>query len=227
MIVKVSALILLFLSLNFYAQDLSFKPTQPNQQDELTRHLSAAETYQISGDLVNAQIENRAIIAIGLQKSGNISIEEGKLQDAVKTLSESRNYADNASVRIDLAAAYLQMNELEKALQEAEAAVNLDPKNAYARYILGNIYYTKENYAAALPELEKVLILAPDFDSARALGLTYLHLKQPERAKLLFEEMQTSVKKERAQICTLSSVRLTNKRIIRSKPNANSNALWR
>ncbi len=52
--------------------------------------------------------------------------------------------------------------------------LNLDPKNAYARYILGNIYFTKEDYQAALPELEKVLILAPDFDAARALGLTYL-----------------------------------------------------
>ena len=194
---KVLALILLFFSLNFDAQKL---PVKPNQPDELAKHLSAAETYQISGDLVNAQIENRAIAAIGLQKFGNIYLEEGKLREAVNTLSQSKDYADNSQIRIDLAAAYIQLNETDKAQAEAEAAVAFDAKNASARYILGNIYYTKGDYAAALPELEKVIVLAPDFDSARALGLTYLHLKQLERAKLLFEEMQNSLKKDSADL---------------------------
>ena len=198
MIVKVSALVLLFFSFNIYAQNTSVKPARQLQENDLEKHLSAAETYQIAGDLINAAIENRMIIAIGLHRLGNISIEEGKYRDAVKTLSESKSYNDNARVRIDLAVAYLRTNEIEKALEEARTAVNLDQDNAYARYILGNIYYTKGDYAAALPELEKVLLTAPNFDSARALGLTYLHLKQLERAKLLFEEMQGSLKKENA-----------------------------
>ena len=198
--VKVAVLILLFLSVNLYAQSPIAKPAQPIQEENLAKHISAAETYQISGDLVNAQIENRQIVAVGLQKFGNISIEEGKLQDAVKQLSESKLYADNARVRVDLAVAYLQMNEIEKALDEARAAVDYDPKDAYARYILGNIYFTKENYQAALPELEKVLLLAPNFDAARALGLTYLYLKQPARAKLLFEEMQSTFPKENSEL---------------------------
>jgi tetratricopeptide (TPR) repeat protein len=65
---------------------------------------------------------------------------------------------------------------------------------------LGNIYFTKENYQAALPELEKVLIMAPNFDAARALGLTYLYLKQLERAKLLFDEMQAAFKQENPEL---------------------------
>lgn len=194
MTAKVSALILLFLSVSFYAQSSSVNPAQQIQPDDLATYVSAAETYQISGDLVNAQTANRQIIAVALRKFGSVSIEEGKLPDAVKQLSESKSYTDNAPLRIDLAVAYLRSNEIEKALEEAQAAVNFDPKNAYARYILGNIYFTKENYQAALPELEKVIILAPNFDAARALGLTYLHLKQPERAKLLFEEMQSTFK---------------------------------
>ena len=51
-----------------------------------------------------------------------------------------------------------------------------------------------------MPELEKVLLLAPDFDPAQALGLTYLYLKRPERAKLLFEELQISNGKESADL---------------------------
>lgn len=200
MIEKVSALILLFFSLNFYAQNSTVNTNQQPQKDDLQQHLSAAETFQISGDLVNAEIENRAIVAIGLQRFGNIAIEEGKFQDAVKMFSESKLYRDNSLIRIDLAIAYLQMNELDKALEEARIGVSLDEKNAYARYILGNIYYTKEDYNAALPELEKVLILSPNFDAANALGLTYLHLKQIERAKLLFEEMQTAFKEENSEL---------------------------
>lgn len=167
------------------------RSAQPGS-DELAKHLSAAETYQVSGDLVNAGSENRAIIGIGLHRAGNVAIEEGKYDQAVDNLNESIKYADNAAVRTNLAVAYLRLNQLDKALSEAKIAVAKDPKFPLARYILGNIHFTKEEYAAALPELEKVLILAPDFDSAHALGLTYLHLKQPERARLLFEEMQTS-----------------------------------
>jgi len=200
MFAKVSALILLFFTLNFYAQKLPAKPVQETQQDDLAKHISAAETYQISGDLLNAGIENRAIITVGLQRLGNLAVEEGKNQEAIKTLSQSKSYDDNARIKIDLAIAYLQMGEIDKALEEAQSAVNLEPKFAYARYILGNIYFTKENYEAALPELEKVMLLAPEFEAARALGLTYLYLKQLERAKLLFEEMQSAVKTDNAEL---------------------------
>lgn len=197
---KIAVILLLFISVNFYSQKPPLSPARQNQEENLQEHISAAETYQISGDLPGAQTENSAIVAIGLQKLGNLYLEEGKLSDAVKTLSESKKYSDKVRVRVDLAVAYLQSNEIEKALQEAKAAVELDPKNAYARYILGNIYFTQEDYQSALPELEKVLILAPDFDSARALGLTYLYLKQPQRAKLLFEEMLNSLKNNRGDL---------------------------
>ena len=199
MFAKVSVLILLFLAIPSLAQS----PSVDSQENNLEKHISAAETYQISSDLVNAEIENRAIAAVGLQKLGNVAIEEGKISDAVKYLSESKSYADSAQIRTDLAVAYLQSNKIENALEEAKAAVAVDANNAYARYILGNIYFTKGDYEAALPELEKVLILAPDFDAARALGLTYLYLKQPERAKLLFEEMQASIKKESSDLHVL------------------------
>ncbi|HEY8562393.1 MAG TPA: tetratricopeptide repeat protein [Pyrinomonadaceae bacterium] len=198
--VKVLALILLFFSHALYAQNPSTNGAAQNSDDELKKRISAAETFQISGDLENARLENRAIAAIGLKRLGNIALEEGRLEEAAKMLAESKAYADNARVRIDLAVAYLQMNALDKAIEEAKAAVELDEKNAYARYILGNIYFTKEDYQAALPQLEKVLILAPNLDAARALGLTYLYLKQPERAKLLFEEMLEGFKGEKSEL---------------------------
>lgn len=204
MFVKVLVFVLLLTPINFFAQGILDKNINSNQsqpsKDELATHLSAAETYQISGDLNNAAIENRAVVGIALQRIGNIEIEEGKYEDATEHLSKSKDYFDNAVNRINLAIAYLRQNKLDQALSEAKTAVELDPDYAYARFILGNIYYTKEDYQSALPELERVFILQPNFDAARALGLTYLHLKQLERAKLLHEEIQTALKKENAEL---------------------------
>lgn len=202
MIGKVLVFILLFSNLSLFAQNVSNKPL-PNSNrstDELAAHLSAAETYQISGDLVNAAIENRAVVGIALGRTGNFAIEEGKFDDAIKLLKESIAYFDNAPTRIDLALAYLSSNQLDNALVEAQTAVKLDPEFSYARYILGNIYFTNADYQSALPELEKVMIMKPDFDAARALGLTYLYLRQPERAKLLFEEMQAALKTKSSEL---------------------------
>ena len=204
MSVKILIFVLLFSALNFDAQKINpknIKPTLSNQNsqsdtDELTKHLSAAETYQISGDLPNAAVENRAIIGIALQRIGNIAIEEGDYTDAVKFLKQSIIYLDDAPNRTNLAIAFLRLNQLDNAAEEARKAIVIDAKYSGAHYILGNIYFTKEDYKSALPELEKVLLLAPDFDSARALGLTYLYLKQPERAKLLFEEILLSIGKD-------------------------------
>jgi tetratricopeptide (TPR) repeat protein len=196
---KLLIFVLIFSAFNIYAQKINPTSSNRNSQsntDELAKHLSAAETYQISGDLINAAVENRAIVGIALQRIGNIAVEEGNYADAVKLLKQSIIYLDNAPNRTNLAIAYLRLNQLDKATEEAKNAIAIDPKYPGAHYILGNIYFTKEDYQSALPELEKVLLLAPDFDSARALGLTYLHLKQPERAKLLFEEMLSSIGKD-------------------------------
>ncbi|HEX8370901.1 MAG TPA: tetratricopeptide repeat protein [Pyrinomonadaceae bacterium] len=189
----------------------AFQITNPNQfpqtdlktnsqtgEDALTRHLSAAETYQLSGDYERAGAENRIIASIALQRLGNIAVREGQLKRAVEILSESIIAGDNAEARTNLASAYMQLGQVDEGLAQAQAAVYLDAKNGYAQQTLGKLFYMKSDYAAALPALERALVLQPDFDSAYTLGMTYLQLKQIDRAKLLFEEMQVALKKNAA-----------------------------
>lgn len=199
--------ILCLSTINIYAQKVVGEDNKKTtltvsnpSSDELIKHLTAAESHQLSGDLANAAVENRAVLAIALQRFGNIAIEEGKYTDAVKSLTETLRYADNAPNRTNLAIAYLRQNLFEKALLEVQTAVSIDPKHLGAHYILGNIYYTKENYEAALPSLEKVFAEAPDFEIARALGLTYLNLKKLEQARLHFEKMEASAGRENADL---------------------------
>lgn len=207
MIVRIVFLILCLFSSNIFAQKTNSQKISQDSSvskipssDELLKHLSAAESHQISGDLVNAAIENRAVLGIALERFGNIAIEEGKYTDAVKYIAESLKFADTAPNRTLLAIAYLRQNLFDKALTEAQTAVLINPDHIGSHYILGNIYYTKEDYESALPELEKVFEAAPDFEIARALGLTYLNLKQIERARIHFEKMQTSAGKENADL---------------------------
>ena len=204
---KVLVLALFFFAFNTSAQKINPKKTDlsssnQNSQatDELLKHVSAAETFQIAGDLNNAAVENRAILGIALQRMGNIAIEEGNHIDAVKLLNESLIYTDSSPNRTNLAIAYQRLNQLDKAIIETQKAISIDPGFLGAHYILGNIYFTKEDYRSALPELEKVFRISPDLELANALGLTYLYLKQPERAKLLFEEIQIAAGKDTAQL---------------------------
>lgn len=199
MIARILVLILLCMSpLLSYSQRVTGRPSPSPQEDELRRRVSAAETFQLSGDLANADVENRAIAAIGLHRMGNIDIQEGRYREAVTKLSESVAFRDDARVRSDLAVAYLRQADLDNALIQAKAAVALEPKNAYAQYILGNVHFNRQEYAAAVPPLESVMLIEPTFDAAHALGTTYLHLKELDRAKLLFEEIQTTLKKANA-----------------------------
>ncbi len=208
MTIRVVIFILCFFSLNTLGQTgNSLKKndpdssTQTNQsKDELLKHLTAAESHQIAGDLSNAAIENRAVLAIALERLGNISIEEGNYTDAVRAITESLKFADTAPNRTLLAIAYLRQNLFEKALLEAQTAVAYDPKHIGGHYILGNINYTKEDYEAALPSLEKVFEAAPDFEIARALGLTYLNLKKNELARSHFDKMVVSAGEPNADL---------------------------
>jgi tetratricopeptide (TPR) repeat protein len=162
-------------------------------EDKLARHLSAAETFQLSGDLARAGAENRAVAAIALARLGAIAVREGQLPRAVSLLSDSLATLDDSHARTDLAIAHMRLLEVDRALAEARAALALDEKNARAHHVLGKLLYMKADYAGALPALERAVVLEPDLDAAYTLGMTYLRLKQLERAKLLFEEMQAAL----------------------------------
>ncbi|MGI9036017.1 MAG: tetratricopeptide repeat protein [Pyrinomonadaceae bacterium] len=180
-------------------------PRAQTTEDELSRHLSAAETFQLSGDFSNAAVENQAIAALALRRLANLAVREGQFLPAVKLFNNSLAINDDAQTRMNLAVAYLRLSETDKAIAEAQNALKIDAKNASAHYLLGRLFYTKGDYEKALPELENIIVSQPDFDSAYALGVTYLNLKQPDRAKLLFEEMLTAVKDDQKGLHLLFS----------------------
>lgn len=170
------------------------QPAPKPTEDQLARHLSAAQTYQISGDLERAAVENRAVVAVALGRLGALSIRERQLQRAAQLLTDSLRLREDARVRTDLAIARMRLMDIDAAVAEARAALKSDERDARAHHVLGKLFYMKGDYASALKELERAVVLETDLDAAYTLGMTYLRLKQPDRAKLLFEEMQAALR---------------------------------
>ena len=171
-------------------------PTAKALDSELEKHRSAAETFQLSGDLENARIENEHVASIGLRRLANLSAREGQLNQAAEILFESVAVRDSSDARTGLAVIKMQLGELDDGIAQAKVALDLDPKNAEAQDTLGKLFYLKADYSSALPWLERTLANKPGFDSAYTLGMTYLQLKQLDRVKLLFEEMLGAVNKK-------------------------------
>jgi tetratricopeptide (TPR) repeat protein len=128
-----------------------------------------------------------------LGRLGALAIRERQLQRAARLLSDSLALREDARVRTDLAIAHMRLLEIDRAVAEARAAVTSDGENARARHVLGKLLYMKGDYAGARRELERAVVLGTDLDAAYTLGMSYLRLKELDRAKLLFEEMQTAL----------------------------------
>ncbi|NNE67115.1 MAG: tetratricopeptide repeat protein [Pyrinomonadaceae bacterium] len=170
------------------------------QRDRLLEHLSAAEKYQIAGDFGRAALENEALLAIALRRSGLIAIEEGRFADASSIFEKAVKFAEGADNRTNLAVAYMRQNRFDDALAQAKVATALDPEHKGANYILGNIYYAKEEYELALPQLENSFKSNPEFELGRALGFTYLSLKKLDLAKKHFAELVKLVGRDSADL---------------------------
>jgi len=241
---RIAALLLFFFAICVHGQapgaaarpDVQRSGTE-QQEDPLLKNLTAAETAQRAGDLPNAEVSNRAVLAIALQRMGVVSVEEGEYAKAVEYLKDALEFSDTADGRTSLAIAYMRQNLLDDALREARSAVNLDPNHIGAHYILSNIYYAREEYEQAKPELEFVFSKSPDFEIARALGFTYLSLKEIDNARAHFERTLEMLKEETAGIHILFAkfYERTNypadaerelKRAIELDPNANKVNLY-
>lgn len=189
----------LFLSCCLTAQALQTSKAIPQRTplpDVLAQHRSAAETFQLSGDLESARIQNQKVVSIGLQRLAATAVKEGDYRGAARILAESIGIHDSHEARTSLAVVHMQLGQLDEGIAQASYAVALEPKSAEALDALGKLSYLKADYSGALPVLERLFGLKPNFDSAYTLGMTYLNLKQLDRAKLLFEEMLTAVTKK-------------------------------
>jgi tetratricopeptide (TPR) repeat protein len=171
--------------------NLSAAQQAPQPPDPLNQHYSAAQTFQLGGDFERAEAEYRQVLALALQRMGDLlAAEKNDSEEPVRLLQDAvaaePAYAD---ARIDLALVYFRAGRLDKASAEAAEVVKVDPHNVRALQLMGNVEFAQGNFAEAAEHLHTALGLQGDFETAYSLALAYLSQHKLAETKLLFDEL--------------------------------------
>ncbi|MDX9790803.1 MAG: tetratricopeptide repeat protein [Candidatus Kapaibacterium sp.] len=126
-----------------------------------------------------------------LNKYGRIQSLTGKHTDAVQFLSEAvKKYPDDASVRLELANAYLRTDSLNKAELIITQARELDKKSPAAFIALGDLYLKQRVFELARMNFEEALLLDENNVNARVkLATAYFRLANQETDDELRNEL--------------------------------------
>ena len=160
-------------------------------QDSIRRHYEAAEAYRRAGNVNAAEAEYFAILGESYGKLGKIHLAQKDYPKAIATLEAAASAAPNSeSALVDLAIAYFDTNQFEKALEPLRKALAENSQGVAAHHMAGKTYFMIGDFAKSVSELETALKLAPnDYDVAYTLGLAYLKQHQFNPAKLIYARM--------------------------------------
>ncbi|MGH9970661.1 MAG: tetratricopeptide repeat protein, partial [Pyrinomonadaceae bacterium] len=160
-------------------------------QDSIRRHYQTAEAHRLAGNLGAAEAEFKAILAEAYGRLGKIYSARKQYKEAIAVLDSSAiHQPDSEEVLVDLAIAYFDAGQYEKALVPAGKVLAINPESAAGHHMLGKTNFMLGEFAKATTELEASLKLAPkDYDVAYTLGLSYLKQRQFAPAKQIYERI--------------------------------------
>lgn len=162
--------------------------------DELQTRLRAAAAAREAGDPAEVARANFLVLALTLRKLGNIRTVESAFPQAAELYKRSLSWEDAAETHVGLAICALYANRPDDSLVEASKALLLDTNSARAFNIQGKAWMKKQDYRKAVDSLEKSVQLHPEFESAYALGVSLLSLKDTESQKKASQVFDSIVK---------------------------------
>ena len=169
-------------------------PTSSTQSaGELQTRLRAAAAARDTGDPGEVARANFLVLALALRSLGNIRTVESAFPQAAELYKRSLSWEDAAETHVGLAICALYANRPDDSLVEASKALLLDPNSARAFNIQGKAWMKKQDYRKAVDSLEKSVQLHPEFESAYALGVSLLSLRDPESTKKAAQVFDTIV----------------------------------
>jgi len=171
---------------------LAFLPhTLQSPQDSIRQHYEAAEAHRQAGNLAAAEVEYTSILTEGYGQLGKIYLAQKEYGRAATALEGATLYVpDSEAVLIDLAIAYFDAEQYDKALAAAGKVVSRNPQSIGAHHMAGKSYFMLGDFARSISDLQTALKLAPnDYDIAYTLGLAYLKQHQFAPAKKIYDRM--------------------------------------
>jgi tetratricopeptide (TPR) repeat protein len=168
----------------------------PTNAEELAKRLKAAAAARESGNPAEVTRANYPVLAIAYRQLGNVRIAQSAFPEAAELYRRSLIWEDPAETHVGLAICYLYENLPDESLIEASKALLLDPNSARGFNIQGKAWMKKRDYQKAVASLQRSVEIHPEFESAYALGVSLLSLKDPEskqKAAQVFEMIVQSV----------------------------------
>jgi tetratricopeptide (TPR) repeat protein len=127
--------------------------------------------------------------------------DKGDRSKAIAEMRLALKYnPESPSVYLEMATLLAQSGNIQEAIENAQKAIQLDPKDPDPHWLLANIYFrpqmrgdsARTDIQKAVEELEKLRELSPNDDRVYyALGGAYFDTNQPEKAIEAFEKFQT------------------------------------
>ena len=160
-------------------------------QDSIRKHYEAAESHRLAGNLAAAESEFSAILAESYDGLGKIYTARKQYQEAVTVLESAAGRApDSQQVLLDLAIAYFDAGQYQKAFVPLRKVLALNSESTGGHHMLGKTYFMLGDFPAAVTELGTALKLAPnDHDVSYTLGLGYLKQRQFAPAKQIYDRL--------------------------------------
>ncbi|HKG60461.1 MAG TPA: tetratricopeptide repeat protein [Pyrinomonadaceae bacterium] len=166
-------------------------PFNSPQDTTLGQRYEAAQELVRAGKLAEAETELKAILAAQyrrLMKTYGALMNRGPALEAAEAAANYQS-TDN-DLLIELAMAYLEAAQFDKALDPLLRAARLQPNNADVHRTLGKTYFALGDYEKSARALEVAVKLAPkDFNSSFTLAITYLQQRQFTAARRVFDSM--------------------------------------
>jgi Flp pilus assembly protein TadD len=120
----------------------------------------------------------------------------------------------NANAAFGLAKLYYEQNKLEPALELIQKAIQKNSKSAAYYNLQGVILNQMHRYADALPSFESALLYAPeDIYVTINLGIAYVNIKEPAKARALFEKVLLKVQDEELRAKITEYLKLTKENL--------------
>lgn len=127
--------------------------------------------------------------------------DRGELAKAISEMRAALRYnPDSSSIYLEIAGLAAKTGSIQEAIEYAQKAAELDPKDPDPHWLLANIYFRPQmrgdsatsEIQKAVQELEKLRELSPSDERVYyALGGAYFELKQPENAIQAYEKFQS------------------------------------
>ena len=142
---------------------LSPLPLNPPQETTLAQRYEAAQELARTGKLTEAETELKAILAAQYRRLIKLDAALMNRARALEAAEAAANYqSTDSDLLIELAMAYLEAAQFDKAIDPLLKAARLQPNNPVVHTTLGKTYFALADYEKSASALEAAVKLAPN-----------------------------------------------------------------